>query len=92
MEGEFAFVPLKLYRKKGLSPTDVMVISIVNGYPDGDCYCSNKYLSNKLGISEITIKKSISKLVNNKILFRRIIFEKGKCVGRILITNKKYRY
>ncbi|MDA7993150.1 MAG: helix-turn-helix domain-containing protein [Pirellulales bacterium] len=92
MEAEFALVPLKLYRKRGINSTDAMIISIVNGYPRGDCYCSNNYFSKKLGVSESTIKKSISKLVKQKALFRELNFEDGKCVGRTLATIGKYRY
>ena len=71
IKSQFIIIPRILFNDKGLSKTDILVLSLIISLAlkDEYCYASNKYLTDYLNVSERTITYSLSKLKRLKYIF-----------------------
>jgi len=84
----FAVIPINILEKKEISANakllyaEIMALSRKNG----KCFATNKYLSERLGISERTISRLLKKLRNDALIYLDIRRDKEGTFRNITIT------
>ena len=85
---KFYHIDSELYYCKDLLLTDCFVFAVINGLDGPDnCWACNKYVADTLDISEVTVSKSIARLVKYKFV-KKVSFDGRK---RVLKINPDYK-
>jgi len=75
LEKGFIIIPAYIAKKKNLNTTDKYIFGLIFGLSSktGFCWATNEYMTENWGISIKQIQRSISKLIDNKLVGREIV-------------------
>ena len=85
------WIPVELMENNELDWTNKILLSEIcslDELPDG-CFASNEYFGGLLGISKASASKRITKLTNLGYIITENIYNKGNCVGRVIVPMGK---
>ena len=88
----WVLIPPPILSSTEITPNEKLLFGKIFGLitNTGECYASNDWIGNELGLDKSTVSKLISSLVEKDFFYREIIAnEKGEVVKRILTVNFK---
>lgn len=73
---------------KGLNDKEKILLSLIAGFNDGTFRMGNELIATVMGIAKRTAQRTVAGLVKKELIFKTIICENGKVMGRIIKANK----
>lgn len=88
-DSRYINIPYSILRNRRLSDKEKMLYGYIAGFFDGECVASNEYIGTIIGGSKRTIQRCLKSLIEKGFITKRLVFDNGVCIGRILRIRQR---